>query len=43
MTLQNITLYNAVVPSFSSGSKEDEVIDATDPKNAELVKQILDI
>ena len=42
MTLQNITLYNAVIPSFSSG-KDDEVIDATDPRNADKIRKLLDI
>lgn len=41
MTLQNITLYNAIIPSYVS--KEDEEIDARDPRNADKIKKLLDI
>lgn len=42
MTLQNITLYNAIIPSYTS-SKDDEVIDARDPRNKQKIEQLLGI
>lgn len=43
LSYQNFTLYSAVIPSFhhdNDKKKDDQVIDATDPSNAEKVKQI---
>ena len=42
MSLQNITMYNAVIPSFdSSDNKDNEIINADDPKNKDLINKIL--
>jgi hypothetical protein len=43
MTLQNITLYNAIVPTFNATDKEEEEIDARDPKNRKRIEQLLGI
>lgn len=42
MTMQNITLYNAVVPSYTS-EKDKDVIDARDPRNKQRIEQLLGI
>lgn len=42
MTMQNITLYNAIVPSYSA-DKDKEEIDARDPRNKHKIEQLLGI
>ena len=42
MTMQNITLYNAIVPSYSA-NKDKEEIDARDPRNKQRIEQLLGI
>lgn len=42
MTLQNITMYNAVIPSFEGKSENKKnIINADDPDNKDLVDKIL--
>lgn len=48
MSYPNLTLYNAVLPSYNTKDKSDgsgsgqEVIKADDPRNKERVKQFFD-
>ena len=45
MSYANILLYSSVLPSYSEtkegAGKEEEVIDADDPDNAELIHKII--
>ncbi len=42
MTMQNITLYNAIIPTYSA-DKGNEEIDARDPRNKHKIEQLLGI
>lgn len=46
LSYQNFTLYSAVIPSFhhdkdKDGKRNEKVIDATDPNNAKMVRDMI--
>jgi len=48
MSYANLIMYNAVIPSFDGGDtaggagvKDDEVVNADDPKNRDKVSKVL--
>lgn len=41
MSYQNIILYNAVLPSYGSDKKEENIINASDPKNKAEAHKIM--
>lgn len=43
LSLSNLTLLNAVIPNYTQEEKEEEVIDATDPANYEMIDRLLGV